>query len=201
MRIDDKLNSAHQGLTQESRTLRDLTNTKTRLDSRNCKLLKAAKRPFANQIPLLPQGFRLPSSPESVVSENSASPTEPATCAETMKPKASKSSDSSMGAESQTGDAGKKTNDSLTYRYYLDLYVMSDELTRVQTFNKHANSIRTGKFNASDPFFDADATVFDSDNNSSGDPSDMSEDASTEGPKGGGRRNLQELRLERQLRS
>ena len=164
MRIDHNIETGKQSLSKQLLSLTTLTRTLQNLIGRNEKLYKTAAKAFSKPIPLLPADGRLrlrgrPSTLDSPISETDAG---------NMKPKASSSSDSSMDAESGQGRskmAGPKFSSKIIMYYFL-LYITA---------------------NASDPFYDADATVLggelsdssspDSNNNSTPNPSDAPSDA------------------------
>ena len=168
--MDYELEKARFALLQQKATLKDLVSTRSRLISRNEKLFKAARRAFAKPIPLLKhheatstrsglrQEVTLTSVLESPVSDCNA--TDKSILAEgDMKPKAKTSSGSSMDTDAPKDAAGKKQ----AYEYKLPMPCQLYVKICTPTNMHKSNPLFAGSHNASDPFFDADATVIDSD--------------------------------------
>ena len=147
MRIDYDIENGKQSLTKQLLTLKSLTRTLQNLIGRNEKLYKTAAKAFSKPIPLLPADKRLqlhnrPSAFDSPLSETDTS---------NMKPKARSSSGSSMDAESAQGKS------KVTGLKICNIIVMPCFLLYITA-------------NASDPFYDTDATVLDEELSDSSSP-------------------------------
>ena len=146
MRIDNDLEEVKKALFKQLATLDSFNKTRRNLIGRNEKLIKTATKAFSRPIPLLPVKPQLHHNKPSVFD---SPPSEEDATQSNMKPKARSSSDSSMDAESTQGKTEVKVQ----------------KIQHARTLTSH---VINSTANASDPFFDADATVLEEEMSDSG---------------------------------
>ena len=179
MRTDNKRAQVQRGRHQQLKTLIDLKKTRQKLITRNQKLYSAAKRAFAKPIPLLPATRAItnsaPSSPSFNTSGKHTQPVQPnqeahqvgrGKSSPSMKPKGSNSSHSSMEAESQGKEQGTVSKSLINLMLVFTTSAQATNPQKEYRNNLPCSVHSIGNHNASDTFFDADATVIDSDGGS-----------------------------------
>ena len=187
MRADSNLEQARLNLHKHKTDFEELSLTRQKLVNRNLKLVKASRKPFSAPIPILPQHLRKPHpiddtrhpieaakrprGDQQVYNAVIPQPAEEDTCRKAvMKPKASNSSSSSMETDESKQNEQGKTN----------------QVSEKTCNNEKSYLLLAGNHNASDPFYDADATVLGSEESSTTSETDGLEDEQEQADKKGG---------------